>query len=280
MRPPEGEPLHARPRATADPGELDQVEYVICLTKSFATEEAARSIAHAVGPDTWVATVQNGLGNERRLANVFGPDRVVPGTTSVGAELLEPGIVWITPATAQRRSITHFGPPRSADAVPAEVHEFARMLTEAGLPTEALESADVVIWTKLCGAATMGTLGGVLRRTVAEVLGNEHSSALLRGLFDEIVAVAHAIEIPLDAEATWEHCMGMFRLAGDHWPSMATDVLEARRTETDSFSGEIARLGAEHGVPTPLHETMWHALRAIEETYEPARSHDLRTAVR
>jgi 2-dehydropantoate 2-reductase len=212
------EPLHARPKAIHDASQLEPVELVIVLTKGFANEEAARSILHAIGPDTWVATVQNGLGNERTLANVLGPDRVIPGTTGVGGELIEPGIVWMTPATAE--------------------------------------------------TTTMGTVGGILRRTVREVIENEHGRALVRALFDEIVAVAHASGVALDGPATWDHVEEMWRSAGPHYPSMATDVLQKRRTETDTFTGELVRLGEEHGVPTPVSRTCWHMLKAIEQTYD------------
>jgi 2-dehydropantoate 2-reductase len=262
------EPLHAHPRAIHDASELEPVELVIVLTKGFANEEAGRSILHAVGPDTWIATVQNGLGNERTLANVFGPDRVIPGTTGVGGELVEPGVVWMTPATAETKSITHLGPPRSADALPDGVREVARILTEAGLPTQALDDADVLIWTKLAAAATMGTVGGILRRTVREIIENEHGRALVKALFDEIVAVAHASGVALDGPATWEHVDEMWRSAGPHYPSMATDVLQKRRTEADTFTGELMRLGEQHGVPTPVSRTCWHMLKAIEETYD------------
>ena len=38
---------------------------------------------------------------------------------------------------------------------------------------------------------------------------------------------------------------------------MAADVLAHRRTEIDAFCGEVARLGAENGVPTPVNWVVW-----------------------
>ncbi len=60
--------------ATTDAADVAPVELAIVLTKSFATEDAARSMRPALSGRTWVVTLQNGLGNDRRLAAVLGPD--------------------------------------------------------------------------------------------------------------------------------------------------------------------------------------------------------------
>jgi 2-dehydropantoate 2-reductase len=268
MRRPDGVSQTIPLAATADPAAgLAEVDAVIVLCKAFATADAARSIAHAVGERTLVATVQNGLGNDRALAGVLGPERVVPGTTTVGAEQYEAGVTIMNPATADRTSITQLGPPRVEGASLDGVRALAVTLTEAGLPTEALESADVVIWTKLALAGPMGPVTSILRRTVIDVANDEHGSALIRAMFDEIVAVAHALGIPLDGEATWQHSVETFAGSGPHTTSMAADVLAHRRTEIDAFCGEIARLGAEYDVPTPVNRAIWHQVRMIEASY-------------
>ena len=37
---------------------------------------------------------------------------------------------------------------------------------------------------------------------------------------------------------------------------MAVDIRERRRTEVDAMCGEVSRLGAAHGVPTPVNDTV------------------------
>lgn len=267
MRSPDGSSQTIRMGATADPAALAAVDVVIVLTKSFATADAARSIAHAMSEDTWVATLQNGLGNDIALGTVLRPDRVVPGTTTVGAEQLEVGVTKMNAATANRTSITHLGPPRGASTLPDPIRQLARTLTAAGLPAEALDSADLVIWTKLALAGPMGPVSALTRRTVRDTALDAHSLAVIEEMFDETVAVAHATGVPLDRDATWQHCRETFAGAGPHITSMAADVLAHRRTEIDAFCGEIARLGEIHGIPTPVNRTVWRLLRMIESSY-------------
>ena len=118
LRTPDGTSVIVPMKAIHDPSLLEPVELVIVLTKTFAGAEALRSIQHALTDETWVATVQNGLGNDLRLAEVIGPERVVPGTTTVGAEQSGPGVVTMSRATAARTSVTHLGPPRTGAPAP------------------------------------------------------------------------------------------------------------------------------------------------------------------
>jgi 2-dehydropantoate 2-reductase len=271
MRRPGRETALVRLAATTDPGaDLGPVDVALFLCKGFATEDAARSVKHAVGPGAWAVTVQNGLGNDRALAQVFPAEQVVPGTTTVGAMTDGPGVVTTSPGTAAGQSSTHLGPPRGSREIPAGVTAVADALTDAGLPTEALPSADVVIWTKLAMAASMGPLSAILRRTVKDVMDDPTGRALQEDMFREIVATAEAEGVHLDADAVWARCEQTYDSVGHHTTSMAADVVAGRRTEIGTMALEVARLAAEHGVAAPVTSTVGRLVQALEGSYERA----------
>ncbi|WP_370324177.1 ketopantoate reductase family protein [Euzebya sp.] len=271
LRRPGGEDVVVELDATTDPPrDVDAVDVALFLCKGWATVDAARSIAHALGPESWAVTVQNGLGNDRRLAEVLGVSRVVPGTTTVGAMSEAAGVVAAAPGTVEGRSLTQLGPPRGSSAVPDAVHAIAAALTAAGLPAEALDSADVVIWTKVAMAASMGCLTAVLRRTVADVVDDPTAWELWTDVFEEVVAVARASGVELDADALLAHCRETYAAVGHHTTSMAADVVAGRRTEVDSLALEVARRGREVGVPTPVTDTVGRLIAALEGSYERA----------
>jgi len=256
--------------ATTDPSDLDPVDVQIYLCKGFATAEAAASMAHALTPDGWAVSVQNGLGNERVLAEVLGAERVVPGTTTVGAVSDEPGTTLMSPGTAEGSSFTHLGSPEGADDVPPGLVAFAETLSASGLPAEADPDADAVIWTKLAMAVSMGPLTGILRRSVQDVVDDVHALGLWRDMFDEVLAVAAAEGVTLDEDQLRSHCEATYRSVGHHTTSMAADVVAGRRTEIETMALEVARRGREHGIPTPVVETVGRLVRALEGSYERA----------
>ncbi|WP_108666009.1 ketopantoate reductase family protein [Euzebya rosea] len=270
MRRPDGAPSTVEVAATTDPAEdLSPVDVLLFMCKSFATVDAARSVAHALAPGGVAVTLQNGLGNDRRLAEVFDVDRVVPGTTTVGAESVAPGVVLMAPATAAGRSMTEMGPPRTVvDGVPDVVVDVAADLVAAGLPARALPSADGVIWSKVAMAASMGCLTAALRRTVADVIGDPHAWSLWTDMFEEVVAVAAAAGVELDVEALRAHCVDTYTSVGPHVTSMAADVVAGRRTEVDALALGVAEEGRRVGVPTPVTETVGRIIASLEATYD------------
>jgi 2-dehydropantoate 2-reductase len=252
--------------ATSDPRrELGPVDAVIVLCKGWANTAVARSIEHAVGPATWVATIQNGLGNDAALAAVLGAERVLPGTTTAGAHKPHPGVVDVSPITSSGRSITQLGPPRTDGEPAAGIAGLTSALSAAGLPCELRADADVVIWTKLAMAATAGPLTAALGTTVQAMLESRSAMQLLEAMFDEIIAVASAQGIALDPQDVWHHALATYRAVGPHLTSMAADIANGRRTEIDSFCVELSRRGTIHNVPTPTHDVIGQLIVAREE---------------
>lgn len=253
-----------RVEAVTDAGQLPVADLVLVATKAFATEEAGLAAVALVGEATRVATVQNGLGNDRTLARVLGPRRVLPGSTTVAAELAGPGHVRVAASTAAGRSTTSLGPPRDAPELLDEVGGLCAELTVAGLPAEAVADVDLVVWRKLALAGSMAPLSAVLGLTVSDTLANPAAASLLRRLVEEIVAVARAGGVALDPDEIWRLCLATFETVGPHRSSMAVDIAEGRRTEIEAMCVEVARLGRELGVPAPVNEVVGEIVRSLE----------------
>ena len=263
----DGDDGPVRVTASTDPAAAVGAGAVLVLTKSFATAAAAAALAAHLDDDAVAVTLQNGLGNDRVLASALGANRVVAGATTFGAELLGPGHVRLAPSAAGRRSLTSLGTPPAGSTAGSRVRELARALESAGLPVEVRDDVDAVIWRKLAMTASMGPLCALLRRTVADVLAHEATRLVLRRMFDEIVAVAQARGVPLDATELWAHARATWEGIGSHRPSIAVDVAAERPTEIDALCGEVAHLGEAMGVPAPVNALVAAAIRAGE----PAR---------
>lgn len=238
------------------------VELVVIATKSFATADAARALGPLLGEDTLVATVQNGIGNDRVLAGVLGPRRVLPGSTTLAAEPAGPGRVRLGASTAAGNTLTTLGAPRDAPELLGRVEELCAVLAAAGLPAEARADADEVIWRKLALAGTMAPLSALLRLTVGETI--DRAPDALRRLVAELAAVATATGTPLDGDELWAYCLRTWDPNRSHHTSMEVDVREGRPTEIDAMCLEVARLGREHGVPTPANRLVGELVRALE----------------
>src|SRR6478735_6078265 len=79
--------------ATSDPSSVGAADIVVFFTKCYHTASAAELARPLVGPETVVASLQNGWGNGDVLAAVYPPEQIVLGVTYHSGLVLEPARV-------------------------------------------------------------------------------------------------------------------------------------------------------------------------------------------
>jgi 2-dehydropantoate 2-reductase len=249
-----------RLRATSDAQELPPCDFGIVATKAMHTASAVAATAHAFA-DGCVATVQNGLGNEETIAEHV--ERVIRGTTFPAGKLLEPGHVqWDV------KGDTTLGPFEPQPAPPGAIERLADACTRGGMPTHAVADARGPQWRKVIFNASTNPVGALSGLTHGRVCEDPPLRRLVSGLVDEGKAVAAAMGIELDAdpEELIDHAAKP-EVAYGHKASMLQDVEARRQTEIDFLTGGIVRFGREHGVPTPLNETIWALVKGVERSW-------------
>jgi 2-dehydropantoate 2-reductase len=248
-----------RPRATSDAAELPPCDFGIVATKAMHTEPAIAATAHAFA-DGYVATVQNGLGNEETLAGHV--ERVIRGTTFPAGKLLEPGHVqWDV------KGDTTFGPYDERTPL-ADAERLADACTRAGMPAKAVADARGPQWRKVIFNASTNPIGALTGLTHGRVCERPDLRAFVTRLVDEgkAVAAAQAIELDADPEELIDHAARK-DVAYDHKASMLQDVEARRQTEIDYLNGGIVRFGGEHGVPTPLNAAIQALVKGVEASW-------------
>jgi 2-dehydropantoate 2-reductase len=245
--------------ATTDAAGLPPCDFGIVATKAMHTEAAIAATAHAFA-DGYVATVQNGLGNEEAIAKHV--DRVIRGTTFPAGKILEPGHVqWDV------KGDTTLGPYDHRSQL-AAVERLADACTRGGMPTSAVADARGPQWRKVIFNASTNPIGALTGLTHGRVCERSDLRALVSGLVDEGKAVASAqgIELDADPEALIDHAARP-EVAYDHKASMLQDVEARRQTEIDYLNGGIVRFGKEHVVQTPLNQAIWALVKGVEQSW-------------
>ncbi|HET9323986.1 MAG TPA: 2-dehydropantoate 2-reductase [Gaiellaceae bacterium] len=249
-----------RLRATSDPAEVPACDFGIVATKSMHTGDAVASVAHAFAEGS-VCSVQNGVGNEEAIAEHV--ERVIRGTTFPAGKIVEPGHVqWDV------KGDTTIGPFEPRPAAMAEVERLADACTRAGMPTTAVADARGPQWRKLIFNAATNPIGALTGLTHGQVCEDHALRALVSSLVDEGKAVADAQGIALDEDPEVLIDYAARReVAYDHKASMLQDVEARRQTEIDFLNGGVVRFGREHGVPTPLNETVTALIKGKERSW-------------
>ncbi len=247
--------IPVRPSLAADVSGL--CDLMLVFTKGTHTAAAMASVMHLLGPDTRVLTVQNGLGNAELIAAAAPGVRVLMGMTSWPADLAGPGHV-TSHGHGEVRIWTMDG--GSDPALPAIV----AAMNAAGLNCVADPAVEVAIWEKVAFNAAMNSVSAVTRLSVGPMADSPEARALVAAVLEEVLAVANARGLAVDAARVHGAVAAAFVSHRSHKASMLQDVLAGRRTEIEQINGAVVALGQALGVATPVTRVLCDLVRAID----------------
>jgi 2-dehydropantoate 2-reductase len=242
-----------RPAAVEDVRGLATADVVLFCVKSFDTEAAAAQLRPAIGPETAVLSLQNGVDNEDTIDAVLGAGHAMGGVAQVFAVIERPGV--IAHHFAGRIIFGELDGRRSARA-----ERLLRALESAGIAAEITTDIRRALWEKyllICAAAGMTA---VTRETIGVVRGAPACWRMFRAIVEEVAALAQAAGIGLPPDTVDRVVKLAEGIAPGNRASLAQDLLQGRRLELEALHGHAVRLGERLGVPTPTIFAVYAAL--------------------
>jgi 2-dehydropantoate 2-reductase len=251
----------ARVSAADDPAELGEFDVGIIATKATGLEEAAGALAGRFAGAAMM-TVQNGLGAEE-VVRGHGDWPIVSAVTFMsGTRHADTHVEYILDTESW------LGPYERTPWTLVE--ELTQLIERSGLKARAFRDLRPAQWSKLIFNATVNA--------VAALTGLPHDAHfaaeervedlghLVHALMDEGKRVAAAAGIELH-EDPWEMNVLATQRGSAHFPSMLEDVEARRPTEIELITGSLVREAERHGVPVPLHTTMYRLIKAKEASW-------------
>lgn len=232
-------------------------DFAILFVKSYATREASLTVAEVLSPTGLAVTLQNGLGNDKILAEVLTSNRVIPGITLFGGTLRGPGHVAIMGVGKNYITV----PPGCERA---QIQLIADTLSRAGLTTVVADDALDMQWSKAVLNAGINAVSALTQLTNQELLDTPHAMAICDGAIEEAVAVAAAAGITLFWDDPIAAVRELLQSAPHERPSMQLDIRAGRRTEIQAINGSIASEGHLHGIPVPINDALTSLIVAVE----------------
>ena len=227
----------------------------------------------ALGAQTIVMSLQNGLGHEEVLAKAVGRERLLAGKTYVGGVFLAPGVV----RAGVEEKLTLVGEP--GGGLSERVQHVAAEFERAGLKTTASDNITGVIWDKLLVNTATGALSAITRLPYGPLYAMQELEATAVAAVAEAVAVARAKGVTLSIKEPIE----AWRMAGaglgpDFKASMLQSLEKGSVTEIDFINGYVSEKAAATGVAAPLHAAITSLVKRIERgelTPSPALAAEL-----
>ena len=251
--------VHVNPaKATDDPNDIGQVDFVISAVKAWQVPEAAAAMRPLLGPETAVLTLRNGVDAGDQIGAATGARRVVEGATWIMSFIEAPG--HIRHAGVEPRIV--LGERDGTASV--RVESIRACFERAGVKCEVAPDIAAVLWEKFLFIAAVSGLGAVTRLPVGGYRDVPQSRRLLTAALEETAAVARAEGVKLPDKVVANSLAFLDALPPESTASMQRDIAEGRPSELEAQSGSVSRRGRRAGVATPVHDFLYAALLPLE----------------
>lgn len=247
-----------------DPDELPPADLVLVGLKTTANEHYERLLSASMAGGGWVLTLQNGLGNEEALAELFGPERVAGGVAFLCSNRIAPGEIHHSNYGAIE--IGEYDRPPSD-----RLRELAAIFEAAGVPCAISDDLRATRWRK--------QVWNVPFNAVTALTGGSDTEAIvtdppMRGLVErvmrEVQSAAASVGVTIDDSFLtdrMEHTDNM----GPYITSMALDYLHGRAMEVEAIVGSVVRTGRANGVDVSATATIYALLAQLDRKFQQGK---------
>ncbi|MFH1553837.1 MAG: 2-dehydropantoate 2-reductase [Pseudomonadota bacterium] len=232
-------------------------DLVLLSVKAFALDAALADVAPAIGPDTMILPVLNGMRHMDLLAARFGAGRLLGGVCKIMGRIDEEGrIVQMSPL----HQLTY---GETDGARSARILALDGVMQGVGFDARLSDAILLDMWEKWVFLASLGAVTCLMRGSIGEVAA-AGGKAIALAIVAECAAIAHAAGYaPRPAFLTETRA----QLTADGSPmtsSLYRDLNQGHAVEADQIIGDLIARARASATPTPLLEAVGVALKLYE----------------
>lgn len=246
------------PIAVVSPDEAEPADLLIVAVKHHHLDQAIAEMKNAIGPETTVLSVMNGIDSEERIGAVHGTDKVIYGLT-LGIDAVREG----NSVQYKNQGRIFFGEaknPGMTDRI-RRIHElFARAGIAHVIPPDMIRS----LWFKYMVNVGVNQVSAILRANYGALRSSPQARELMDAAMREVIAVARAMNVDLGEKDIGEWYKVLDGLHAEGKTSMFQDVEAGRKTEVEMLAGTVIELAKRCGVATPVNQRLYDELKRIE----------------
>jgi 2-dehydropantoate 2-reductase len=254
-----GDVTIANAKVLDDPAAAGVADFVLVCTKLRDLEAAALAIRPAVGPETGVISLQNGVEKERVLTASLGRDAVMGGATQIATAIAAPGVIQHTGTMA---NIFYGERDRSRTGRLTAFDQAAR--AAPGFEATLAEDIDLEIWKKFSFLAPFAGITAFYRKPIGPLRADPQIRQELEALVGEAVSVGIAEGVAFSPERQSDVMDFVDGVPAVMKPSMLHDLEAGKPLELDWLTGAVCRLGQSHGIATPASQRIYAALASFK----------------
>lgn len=238
------------------PDEAKPVDLVIIATKNLQLTQALSSIKSAVGPDTAILSLLNGIQSESEIEAAYGKEKTLYGFIIDLNSINLSGKI----------QCDHYGKivfGEKDNSRSERINQIEELFKTSDIDYKIPENIQLDMWKKYLINVCFNSLGAICRSPYGG-FANESMQDLVRKIGREVVKVSNAEGINLTVQMIEDNIAKNLTYNPLGKCSMLQDVEAGRKTENSWFCGTVVNLGKKHGIKTPACKFVWELIEGLE----------------
>jgi 2-dehydropantoate 2-reductase len=221
-------------------------DLVVLAVKDYALAAAMGDMAKAVGPETMILPVLNGMRHIDELIERFGRQTVLGGLCRISTTLDAEGRI------VQMSKMHDLAYGELDGTVTPRIQALDAQLQGAGFNAQLRPHIELDMWEKWTMLASLAGVTCLMRGTIGEIEAVHGGAAVALRFVDEVTRVVKAVGQPPRA-AHLDIVRAMVTQKGaSTTASMYRDLIQGAAVEADQILGDLLSRGERAGIETPL----------------------------
>jgi 2-dehydropantoate 2-reductase len=255
------------PVKTLQQGELNGTyDVILVCCKAYDLDGAMEAIAPAVGKDSAIVPLLNGVRHIDTLSKRFGLQHVVGGLTAINAALLPDGVIQ---QSQLRVSMNILG--ELDGRLTPRCGAIQAALAKGGIQADVSANIMAGLWAKFFAFTTIAAIASLTRSRAGAIARSADGVAFVSAVLDECARIASAEGFP-PPPGTPDVVRGMFSQPDSTYgPSILIDMEDGRPTEGKHTIGDMAERATRLGIAAPILAAAVCNLQAYEINRQQTR---------
>ncbi len=246
-------------KTRADGDIKEHADFVLLTCKAYDLESAINSIRPAVGADTTVIPLLNGMAHMDTLNTAFGRERVLGGIAKIGITLQSDGVI------KHLNDWRFFTFGEQDGAISKRALALKAVFDKTSVMADAVPNITHQMWEKLVHLSSLAAMTTLMRANVGEIARAPGGTALMQDMLNRNAAIAAKAGYP-PARAFLDTFTKMFSdTTATYTASMLRDIERAGPVEADHIVGYMLKLAEHYGIDPMLHRIAYANLKTYEQ---------------
>lgn len=221
-------------------------DVILLSVKGFQLDTALDDLRPAIGPETMILPVLNGMRHMEILAERFSPENLVGCALKIATILDDEGrVVHLTP-------LQDLAYGELDGSITPRIEALHELMRAGGFRPRLSREIRREMWEKWILLASIGAVTCLMRGAIGEIEAAPGGAAFALAVLDEAVAAIQAVGSS-PSEAFLTATRGQLTAKGSPLTSsMYRDLRKGRPVEVENIIGDLVRAAAAADVKTPL----------------------------